>query len=53
MINNILRSAILMVIFVLVQVLLLNNIHFLRMATPFLYESRVRNSFCWHSLPDC
>ena len=26
-----------MVIFVLVQVLLLNNIHFLRMATPFLY----------------
>ena len=37
MINNILRSAILMVIFVLVQVLLLNNIHFLRMATPFLY----------------
>lgn len=37
MINNILRSVIYLVVFVLIQVLILNNIHFLRIATPFLY----------------
>lgn len=37
MINNILRGVIYFVVFVLVQVLVLNNIHFLRIATPFLY----------------
>lgn len=37
MINNILRGVIGFVGLVLVQVLILNNIHFLRVATPFLY----------------
>ena len=37
MINHILRSAIYFVVFVLIQVLILNNIHFMRIATPFLY----------------
>ena len=35
MINNILRGFIYFVVLVLVQVLILNNIHFLRVATPF------------------
>ena len=37
MINNILRGFSYFVVLVLVQVLILNNIHFLRVATPFLY----------------
>lgn len=37
MINNILRGFVYFVVLVLVQVLILNNIHFLRVATPFLY----------------
>ena len=37
LINNILRGFIYFVVLVLVQVLILNNIHFLRVATPFLY----------------
>ncbi len=37
MINNLLRSSIYFIVFVAIQVLFLNNIHFLRMATPFLY----------------
>ncbi|MGM9759655.1 MAG: rod shape-determining protein MreD [Parabacteroides sp.] len=37
MINDILRGLAYFVIFVLVQVWVLNNIHFLRIATPFLY----------------
>lgn len=37
MINNILRTFIYFLIFVLLQVMVLNNIHFLRVATPFLY----------------
>lgn len=37
MINNILRGLFYFVVFVLIQVLVLNNIHFLRIATPFLY----------------
>lgn len=37
MINNILRGVFYFVVLVLVQVLVLNNIHFLRVATPFLY----------------
>lgn len=37
MINNLLRGFIYFVVFVLIQVLILNNIHFLRIATPFLY----------------
>ena len=37
MINNILRGFIYFVVLVLVQVLILNNIHFLRVATPFSY----------------
>lgn len=37
MINNLLRSIIYFVVFVLFQVLFLNNIHYLRIATPFLY----------------
>ena len=36
MINNLLRGFIYFVVFVLIQVLILNNIHFLRIATPFL-----------------
>lgn len=34
---NLLRGVIYFIVLVLIQVLLLNNIHFLRMATPFLY----------------
>ncbi len=34
MINNLLRGFIYFVVFVLIQVLILNNIHFLRIATP-------------------
>lgn len=37
MINNILRGLFYFVVLVLVQILILNNIHFLRIATPFLY----------------
>lgn len=37
MINNLLRGSLYFLVLVLVQVLILNNIHFLRMATPFLY----------------
>ena len=37
MINNLLRGFIYFVVLVLVEVLILNNIHFLRIATPFLY----------------
>ena len=37
MINILLRGFIYFVVFVLIQVLVLNNIHFLRIATPFLY----------------
>ena len=37
MINNIIRNVFYFVILVLIQVLILNNIHFLRIATPFLY----------------
>ena len=37
MINNFLRGLIYFVVFMLIQVLVLNNIHFLRVATPFLY----------------
>lgn len=37
MINNIIRGSIYFVVLVLIQVLILNNIHFLRIATPFLY----------------
>lgn len=37
MINNIIRGLIYFVIFVLVQVLILNNIYYLRIATPFVY----------------
>ena len=34
---NLLRGLIYFVVLVLIQVLILNNIHFLRVATPFLY----------------
>ncbi|MCD7977408.1 MAG: rod shape-determining protein MreD [Tannerellaceae bacterium] len=37
MINNIVRGLIYFIILVLVQVLILNNIHFFRIAIPFLY----------------
>ncbi|MDD4515200.1 rod shape-determining protein MreD [Massilibacteroides sp.] len=37
MINNIIRGIAYFVIFVLIQILILNNIHYLRIATPFLY----------------
>lgn len=37
MINDIIRGFVYFVIFVLVQVLILNNIYYLRIATPFLY----------------
>ncbi len=37
MINNLLRGMLYLVVFVLFQVLFLNNIHYLRIATPFLY----------------
>ena len=37
MINNLIRGLLYLVVLVLVQVLILNNIHFLRIATPFLY----------------
>ena len=34
---NLLRGLVYFVVLVLIQVLILNNIHFLRIATPFLY----------------
>lgn len=37
MINTILRGLLYFVVFVLIQILILNNIHFFRIATPFLY----------------
>ena len=37
MINNLIRGLLYFVVLVLIQVLILNNIHFLRIATPFLY----------------
>ena len=37
MINTFIRGLIYFVLFVLIQVMVLNNIHFLRIATPFLY----------------
>lgn len=37
MINNIIRGILYFVVFVLIQILVLNNIHYLRIATPFLY----------------
>lgn len=37
MINNILRGLFYFVVFVVIQIWVLNNIHFLRIATPFLY----------------
>lgn len=37
MINNLLRGFFYFVVLVLIQILVLNNIHFLRIATPFLY----------------
>ena len=37
MINHIIRNTIYFIVLVLIQVLVLNNIHFLRIATPFLY----------------
>lgn len=37
MINNLIRGLLYVIVFVLLQVLFLNNIHFLRIATPFLY----------------
>lgn len=37
MVHNILRGAIYFVVFVAIQVLLLNNIHLFRVATPYLY----------------
>lgn len=37
MVNDFVRNLIYFVLFVLVQVLFLNHIHFLRLATPFLY----------------
>ena len=37
MISNILRGLVYFVVFVLLQILVLNHIHFLRIATPFLY----------------
>lgn len=37
MINNIIRSSIYFVVCALLQILILNNVHFLRVATPFVY----------------
>ncbi|MCD8178261.1 MAG: rod shape-determining protein MreD [Tannerellaceae bacterium] len=37
MINNVLKAVIYFIVLVLVQVLILNNIHFFRVAVPFLY----------------
>lgn len=37
MINDIIRGIFYFIILVLIQVLILNNIHFLRIATPFIY----------------
>ncbi len=37
MINNLLRTLVYFTVFALIQILILNNIHFLRVATPFLY----------------
>ena len=47
MINNLLRGFIYFVVFVLIQVLVLNNIHFLRIATPFLYSDTDFNRSCF------
>ncbi|MDR1402347.1 MAG: rod shape-determining protein MreD [Tannerellaceae bacterium] len=35
--NNVIKGAVYFVILVLIQALILNNIHFLRLVTPFLY----------------
>lgn len=37
MINNLIRGVIYFVVCALLQILILNNIHFLRIATPFIY----------------
>lgn len=37
MINNLLRGAIYFVVCMLAQILILGNVHFLRIATPFIY----------------
>lgn len=37
MIRNIVRGLVYFIVFVLIQVLILNNIYYLRIATPFLY----------------
>lgn len=37
MVNDFVRNLIYFILFVLIQILFLNHIHFLRMATPFLY----------------
>lgn len=37
MINNIIRGLIYFIVFLFIQIAVLNNIHFLRIATPFLY----------------
>lgn len=37
MINNIIRGVMYFVVFLFIQIAVLNNIHFLRIATPFLY----------------
>ena len=58
MINHILRSVIYFVAFVLIQVLILNNIHFMRIATPsyictlslnYLLENPVQGNYSWLS----
>jgi rod shape-determining protein MreD len=38
MINNVLRTGLYFIVFVLIQVLVLNNIYYLRIATPFIYQ---------------
>lgn len=37
MINNIIRTSVYFIVFILLQVFVLNNIHYLHLATPFLY----------------
>lgn len=37
MINNVIRNILYFVICALLQILILNNVHFLRLATPFVY----------------
>lgn len=37
MINSVIRGVIYFIVFVLIQVLILNNVYYLRIATPFLY----------------